>query len=434
MASIKEAIVFNVTRPFPFRRAFHIWSLIFALATLVIISVWASATAGYESVTVLGQSFNTTDNDHWYSPFLVRSSSLCEPAIFNPGSSFSTSNSVFTWKMESDLNNHGTINGYKGTSLSRCDVSYIYIDIDLTRVTVTTQAIAMCTDVEFPAQVRSEFVWSDDPNRASARLGWTSNNQLDTASHDAVDILFALGDLAGDLWKRLRAIYRASEQQGSIALGFSAVSAYSCAIAEDHDGCFQLHPHYNVSDTFQLDSNLTVDHSPIDLELWQTPVDNFLLAYHSAIRYDLGSPMGSNIFSNATALSSQISSTDTTNANQTGILPALTGAETLIGYEALPLDPPKAAVIDTHFLCHVKQIKSPASFIVSVAGLSLSLFSSIWGAYILFMTLLIKRQIENQEANQASGGDTELGKDEITAASYEPVHTSDRGTDGYVLN
>ncbi|WVF65321.1 hypothetical protein IAT40_000047 [Kwoniella sp. CBS 6097] len=320
MVSIKNAITYGITRPFPFRKAFHVWSIVFAFALFGIFLVWASATAGYESITVLGESFNTTDNGHWYSPFLKGSGSLCEPAIFSPGSSFYTSNGVFGWKMESDLNIHGSVNGYKGSSLSLCDVNYLYVDIDLYQATVTTQPFLL--------------------------------------------ILSSL--------------------------------------------------------TVQVNDTL------IDLDIWQTPVFNFLLAYHSAIRYDFGSPMRSNIFSNVTALSDQIKTT-----SQTGDFPPLIGADKLLsGYKAL--NSSKAAVIDTHFLCHVKQVKSPASFFVSVAGLSLSLFTSAWAAYISIMSMFINQQKADAQGKQASR-DAELGPYQVSIASYEPVQTSDRGRDGYIL-
>ena len=131
---------------------------------------------GYETVTIFQSDFNATTS-HWYDrfmPFLIpKPGSTCDPYLFNAGDAFTDNYSFFQWQVDSVIQPTAGDSSiaYKGTPLTSCDVTSVYIDGNLLLWNVDFTVIMTCTDSSLNITAKTDFSMSQLPGRYSPLLG-----------------------------------------------------------------------------------------------------------------------------------------------------------------------------------------------------------------------------------------------------------------------
>ncbi len=107
-------------------------------------------------------------------PFLIpKPGSTCDPYIFNVGDAFTDNYSFFQWQVDSVIQPTAGDSSiaYKGTPLTSCDVSSVYIDGNLLLWNVDFTVIMTCTDSSLNITAKTDFSMSQLPGRYSPLLG-----------------------------------------------------------------------------------------------------------------------------------------------------------------------------------------------------------------------------------------------------------------------
>lgn len=251
----------------------------------------------------------------------------------------------------------------------------VAIDLDLLQANVRVQTYVTCIDPSWPALIRTDNVYSIDQNRLVDESLWYNSVIVPDIEGDSITT--SINDVAGDMWRRLKAIYLRSEDLMPTIRGFRVTNNHNCALVpQNRSSCFEeplswtgdqkgffMYPNLTVADT---------EYSPID---WNVSTSNLINVLFAAARYDLGSPMNNNIFVNGTAKTAAIIVNDNAGLdNTTGFMNTLDGASTFLATPDYP--PPKIGRARATYMCLVAKIKPVAAFAIAVIGLSLSLFVS----------------------------------------------------------
>lgn len=101
-----------------------------------ILADFKAALTAYQITTVPSEDFNKAWN-LWYMKFLPASARKagenCDPVILSAGSVVSTTNAVYLWTVDRVLKANAGRSSfeYRGTDLSYCDITRVFIDSDM---------------------------------------------------------------------------------------------------------------------------------------------------------------------------------------------------------------------------------------------------------------------------------------------------------------
>ncbi|KAL1409398.1 hypothetical protein Q8F55_003381 [Vanrija albida] len=441
---IDTLITYNVSRPYPFGRWFHVLSLLIFTAVTVLFAVWAAATSGYSDKMIVSTRYNITDNKHWYShlPLMERQSSLCQPVTIRPGDTITTTLGLFKWTYSGvselysssaadrgagglgshfnalapyhtqqdgvDVNDGEVQTGYQGTTIERCDVGSIDLWVDLSTSTVKSTTSVVCNMPGWQGVMTSSHT---DSNRPSSAFNmWPIDamflEDILLGSPQMAHTTFFhdyLNALAQDVQVRLHRLGTelGSNESRPTVLYMRMLASEPCWNKTD-TACFAKTPELNFHsrDTeiydFRVYSNYSYGRGiPSDRErnVLEIPLYNLLQGLVAAARLDFGCPDDAvNIYTNDAA---RIATVNTSDA-YTDLSP-LQGAMIFnkiieVQEKRYPnmLTHPGPSAIDVQYLCTVRRPKSAAGFIISMVSTTISLWLGFYGLYRIFWRIVGK--------------------------------------------
>ncbi|WWC73323.1 uncharacterized protein I206_107290 [Kwoniella pini CBS 10737] len=398
---------YNQTQVVPYPPIFHLLSVILAFLAFAIIALWAAATVGYEPSTIFDTDINRTDDKHWFTTFIPRKiiesekGKLCESAMFPTGSSLMTNAQFpsYTYtiiRYNRDPLYRLAVAEYRGSNLSVCAIDTLKITVKMVSGVVGIAAEVQCPE-PWPAQLYTSI--NLDPGEI-----WAKTN---------------LQDLALDLLSRLKVIFDSGQYTNNTTKGKWTMLNLILrdmtlnALEEDPNHRLQTVPPLTLNamrlsnaedSTWNGTSSASGAYYGRPPEIYNDfviPLTNFIQVFISSIYSDLGIREG-NIYANLTTLNQLINAKD--NVANTSIL----GPKDLINTKELlsniPINPYSSysdlsiirnnASVATAYLCHVTKLKSPADWIDSVAGLTLSIWGGLWTTYMLVVSYLSSRKAE----------------------------------------
>ncbi|WVW79159.1 hypothetical protein I302_101125 [Kwoniella bestiolae CBS 10118] len=410
-----KLLSYNLSETIPYPPVFHITSVIVAFLALVIIALWAAATAGFEPYYVFDRDFNRTDDRHWYTPMLPNSvierqrGKLCEPVIFNAGSTVQTngmyrrlSYTIVRYNVPEDSEDPGapaySSVGYKGSMLGVCEVSQVSFIIDVRSTVVTFTAQVGCP-TPWPAVLSTSYTFIPGVTHNGATRSPPFLNDL------AMDLVYRVGKLfASPLYskentggyKKINGTGRWSRLGGDLAGCRPRNGTHWCSI----DNMILSNPEeITMGDTSSYSGSNYGNDPVIDQDI-VVPFSNFISAFLSTVNSDLGKVVD-NVFLNETSLHQYIHDSDTF-VNSTIQLGEydLHSAQMMLSrtiidpyisnrtYSALTV---ANRSIATAFPCHITRSKGLASWLVSVIGLTFSIWGGLWQLYMLLVSYILSK-------------------------------------------
>ncbi|WWD20959.1 hypothetical protein CI109_105437 [Kwoniella shandongensis] len=456
-------ISYNLTKPLtslhyplynkvPFSLTFHILSMVLAFVTLVIVALWAAATAGFESVTVLDSNFNRADNEHWYTPFLPTAvierqrGRLCDPAALAVGTTFTTTAPMSL--LQYSVAGYSTaVPEYRGTSLSGCQIWWVTIDVDSVRHTLSSEARLFCP-YPWIATISTYYTYSilaSDLGNPTilAPAALVASDDLDSLAFELISRSYALwlrgnnttvegqgGGVGpredGTGWDLSSALLRSPDfAEGPPTVGPANVSYHG-------EPPFVLEyfllssPGKNEIVAYSSQPSNTIDSFILNTYI---PTSNFLIALLSAIRSDIGNST-SNIYTDS-SVAARLLSTNDTWVNKTllnlEIEHSLPYAQSVVDHWGEGGDWEGRFVVQNEsgimvgYLCHLTRGKGEASGIVAVLGLTLSIWGSFWTGYMLFVSHFAQQRDTRTEARMKSHSTPSPHDDEEKGLVDEPL-------------
>ncbi|WWC97793.1 hypothetical protein V866_004680 [Kwoniella sp. B9012] len=442
-----KPLSYSPSSTIPYSPFFHITSIIIAFLALVIISLWAAATAGFEPYTVFDTDFNRTDDKHWYTPLLPGSviegqkGKLCDPVIFNAGSTIQTNGmykrlayTIVEYDIHAGLKDDGapayTSVAYRGSRLDICVVSTTSFIVDVRSGLVTTTALITCPD-PWPATLSTTYTLTP---------GVTDTGAYETApwlGELAIDLAYRVGKLFDD------PTYAKENTPGSVRNGTGKWSRMSGDLnwwgSSSPNSTLLTEPVLqirslllsNPEDIASGDTSSISGESrgtpPVIYSDMIVPLSNFISALISTIHSDLGI-LANNVFLNETALHRLIRETDEY------VNTSISLGDYDFYYAHMMLHPSSGTIIDpwvtnrtysaltvadraiaTAYPCHITRSKGLASWLVSVVGLTFSIWGGLWQLYMLIVSYILSKR-ENSNFSSANFTSTSLTSKQVVAS------------------
>ncbi|WWC64276.1 uncharacterized protein I303_106886 [Kwoniella dejecticola CBS 10117] len=419
----------------PYPPAFHITTIVLACIALILIALWAAATAGFESYTVFDTDFNRTDDKHWYTALLPDSvvqkqrGHLCDPVIFITGSTVQT-NGIFkllqytitAYNIDGMRNApNNTVAEYRGSKLSDCEVVAVGLTVRIRSGAVDIKARIRCPQ-PWPALLATSY--SFDPGVSNALKG-------ESTAYD--EVFYWFDNLAIDLAYRIGEVFDSPMYTRNVtddARGkWSMISADLVApttLLSDTGKNYTIptEPELTIismilsnpeESTWNATSSATGVTFGKPLVVYSDliiPLTNHVQAFISLIQSDLG-VLHNNIYVDSTALSQLIRTNDTLVNDSIlqendlyytremldpgiGYKIDLLSESNMTNFQVLP-----DRAIATTYLCHVTRPKNAAAWLVSVVGLTLSIWAGLWQAYMLIVAYFVGRYRDSVPASPA---------------------------------
>nr|XP_019047880.1 hypothetical protein I302_04500 [Kwoniella bestiolae CBS 10118]OCF26810.1 hypothetical protein I302_04500 [Kwoniella bestiolae CBS 10118] len=357
---------------------------------MVIIAFWAAATVGFEPYTTFDSNFNRTDDHHWYTPLLPDSvvegqkGKLCEPVIFNTGSTIQTngifrllSYTITAYDMDGMKNapNH-TVAEYKGSILSDCIVVSVTLTVRVRPGTVVTEAKIRCPP-PWPALLSTSY--SFDPGVSTSTVGESSAY---------FDVFWWLGNLGVDLAYRIGEVLEggnytmlSADLVNPITLRIKLEWRVHLSCCVEHSPLTYLYSNFHTIVATSSASGDIFDTPPLIYTDLIIPMSNYISAFLGLIYSDLGI-LQNNIYVNQTSLQQLIHTNDT--LVNSSIL-----RDKDLYYANQMLDPENGYRIDPF-----EGGKNAAGWIVGVVGLTFSIWAGLWQLYMLVVSYFAGRKDE----------------------------------------
>ncbi|WWC64257.1 uncharacterized protein I303_106867 [Kwoniella dejecticola CBS 10117] len=427
---------YNLTHPVPYPPFFHIISILLGVIALFIIAVWAGtstlspATVGFEPTTVFDTNFTRIDDPHWYTPFLPdrlvreQSGKLCDAAILNIGSTFQTntpvkllSYTIIGYDEDGWLSQpNNTVVAYKGSELSECEILAVEMAVKVVPSTVDINAKIRCPS-PWPAFLKSSYSYS---------AGIPS--QLPHTQDAYRYVALWLGKLAWDVVYRLGMVLDRGNYDDLQNEPANETRRWSMMHT------YLINPNITMMGVLNYTllteppvTLVSMTLSNPDEESWQStvnetsnwgrkepliykdlvvPYSNFVQAFISAISSDLGI-LKHNIYINKISETTMRQEDPWVNQSILGIqdkkgwdlwygkgvfqdAQSNTEDPGTINFSNFSVIPDRE--VATSYLCHIKRQKSAAAWIVSVLGLTFSIWSGIWTTYMLIVSYLSEKK------------------------------------------
>ncbi|WVQ64085.1 uncharacterized protein L199_002244 [Kwoniella botswanensis] len=418
-----KLLSYSLSNTIPYSPFFHITSIIIAFLALVIIALWAAATAGFEPYTVFDTDFNRTDDKHWYTPLLPNSviegqkGKLCDPVIFNAGSTIQTngmykrmSYTIVEYKILGVLKEDGAPSyasvGYMGYRLDVCSVSSMSFIVDVRSGLVTATAHITCP-TPWAVVLSTTYTLTSGVTETGAYKSAPYLGGL------AIDLVYRVGKLFNN------PLYAKENTMGTLNNGTGKWSRMSGDLNGRESSLpnstlltepvFQIqslklsNPEDITSDTSSTTGQYNGVPPAIHLDML-VPLSNFVSAILSTIHSDLGI-LDQNIFLSETALHRFISETDDY------VNTSISLGDYDLHYAHKMLHPASGTIIDpwvtnrtysaltvanrtiaTVYPSHITRSKGLASWLVSVVGLTFSIWGGLWQLYLLIVSYILSKR------------------------------------------
>ncbi|BEI94037.1 uncharacterized protein CcaverHIS019_0604960 [Cutaneotrichosporon cavernicola] len=366
---------FPVSRPFPYGRLWNILTLIFSIFVLAFLVVYATATAGYETVTMSSNNYNHKSTG-WYTIFIPQRGDNCDTQIITVADKVYTTNGSIPWTVMSwrDRKTGETpwATDYAAEKIQSCVLTNMVMEFNM-QVEISTIFVSMnCTmdkyevslasDIRFPLNIQvAKAMW--------ASIGFTAAKVKAVNWNALFDLTLA--------WDGIRSLYAAAQNQPNyrLSVGLETNATEFCGF----DMCNTTCDGANTSVSDDLNDRYQQDFPGF----LGVPFTNLAVWISQVVFWDLGLASSTNLIRDYAARPQYIRRCPTcTQANQ--LLDRDPGGLWVGG--TLPLDdpgftPPKDQGFNVQYLCRVRVRKSAANLVQSVLVAVLSLFAAYWAFY-----------------------------------------------------
>ncbi|KAF5326828.1 hypothetical protein D9619_004187 [Psilocybe cf. subviscida] len=409
-------LVYPLTRTFPWR---WIGPLSYAGAFIVIafLGVINAVLVGYETVTVFQNDFRVTQDlwHHKYMPYrAAKPGTLCSPHLYNVGDTFTTTNEVFAWTIQSIRTaNAGSFGlSYEGDALRDCDVQGIYMTGDLRISSIEFSVMVNCTQgSKFDATATTTFKMTSLPGTLAPLLGITRQLADEDNRKNKLSVVLdrLIRTASEDLGDRISTAYVNSKGTRPVLFSIVANTHTPCPASSTDPACSQP-PKFDIVGAAQIDSTgaLNQESSVILDDVLTAPLLNLIQAVYAAVRIDLGIDSANNFILHKDVMPKTLNATfpvtavTPANKDNVGIQAHLYSAwldpskpDSQQNYtfllDLLPIEVGGPATLRVVYLCQFQQRKTPGSLFISVLVATLSMFTSGWAVYILLLGVFLRK-------------------------------------------
>ncbi|CAK9784939.1 hypothetical protein CC85DRAFT_283923 [Cutaneotrichosporon oleaginosum] len=385
---LRNLFEFNVTRPFPYGRLWNLLTLIFSALVFVFVVIYATATAGYETVTRSSPNYNLRLTG-WHTIFITKKTGICDTRLLTIGDEVYTTDGVIPWTIMT-WRNRATGDfrwsvDYAAEKLESCTLYKLVMEPNMQTEISTIIASLNCTVGPYEVTLGADISFPANVQVAEARMasvGFTPDKQVAVNWNALFDLSMA--------WDSLLNLYGAAQNQPNYRLSTSVASNGTdfCGhqiVSDDLSKCQRRFVEPTTYTRWSaIDSDPTDRYNQGILAQMNAPFVNLAVWVIQLAYWDLGLASTDNLIRNYAGRQQYLQRC--TNCPMIDMLldrqpGGLWFSDTVLPLTDPGFTPPSDQSFNIQYLCKVRQLKQPANLIQSVLVATFSLFGAYWAFY-----------------------------------------------------